>query len=180
MGLGLAISKAYTDMLKGIISFKSQENVGTTFFLTLPIQYPNEKDAVSVDSKTTLIQDLGNEEIILVAEDDNVNFLLIERLLTNLNFKIIRAHNGEEAVQLLKANDEIDLILMDIKMPVLNGYEAFQEIRKFNSTIPIIAQTSYSFEEELLKIKELGFSDFITKPIDKIQLTQTLSKFIRF
>lgn len=180
LGLGLAISKAYTDMLKGTISFKSQEAFGTTFFLTLPVEYANMNEAIANESQCNVIQDLGEEEIILVAEDDNVNFLLIERLLTNLNFKIIRAHNGEEAVQLLKANDEIDLILMDIKMPVLNGYEAFQEIRKFNSTIPIIAQTSYSFEEELLKIKELGFSDFITKPIDKLQLTQTLSKFIKF
>ena len=122
---------------------------------------------------------LGKEEIILIAEDDNINFLLIEKIVKSFNFKIIRANDGAEAVELCKKNPEIDLILMDIKMPNLNGYEAFSEIRKFNATIPIIAQTSYTFEDEINKIKELGFTDFISKPIEKERLYAVIKLYMK-
>ena len=77
-----------------------------------------------------------------------------------------------------KTNNEIDLVLMDIKMPNLNGYQAFTEIRKFNQIIPIIAQTSYSFEEELEKIKKLGFNNFISKPIQKQKLLELIKVYL--
>ena len=123
--------------------------------------------------------DLGEEEIILIAEDDNINFLLIEKMVKSFNFKVIRAKDGVEAVEFCKNNHEIDLVLMDIKMPNLNGYEAFTEIRKFNQTIPIIAQTSYTFEDEINKIKELGFTDFISKPIEKERLFELIKFYMK-
>lgn len=178
LGLGLAISKAYVEMLNGTITFESKEHVGTTFKVAIPIEiYESLPSNDEVNS--SLVQELGNEEVILVAEDDNVNFLLIEKLLKNLNFTIIRAHDGNEAIELFKNNQEINLILMDIKMPNKNGYEAFEAIRQLDKNIPIIAQTSYSFEEEIQKIKDLGFSGYIMKPIDKNKLMKTLSKFIK-
>ncbi|EDO25534.1 predicted protein, partial [Nematostella vectensis] len=116
---------------------------------------------------------------ILVAEDDNINFILIEKLLTILNFSIVRAKNGEEAVLLCKENKEIDLVLMDIKMPILDGYQAFLKIREFNDKVPILAQTSYSFPEEIEKIKEVGFNDYITKPIEKEEFFRLVKKYMK-
>ena len=178
LGLGLAISKAYVTMLGGEIDFKSQVGIGTTFTFSILLQY-DESDEVEVseESKITVPIDMGNEKIILVAEDDNINFILIEKLLKMNGFKIIRAKDGAEAVQLCKENKEIDLIFMDIKMPNLNGYEAFQKIREFNTEIPIIAQTSYSFSEEIDRIKEIGFNDYLSKPLDKVKIATLLKKY---
>ncbi len=92
-------------------------------------------------------------------------------------FSVIRAKDGLEAVQICKENQEIDLVFMDIKMPNLNGYEAFQRIREFNPDLPIIAQTSYSFSEEIEKIKEIGFSDYISKPLDKEKIHLIIKKY---
>ncbi|BCY28566.1 response regulator [Flavobacterium okayamense] len=171
LGLGLAISKAYIDMLGGEITFESKDGIGTTFNFSIPLMFDDstsEDEKLAVEVKEPV--DLGKELVILVAEDDNINYLLIERILKPLNAKIIRAKDGVEAVNFCKENNEIDLILMDIRMPNMNGYEAFVKIREFNKNIPIIAQTSYSFEEELTKIESLGFTDFISKPIQKNKL----------
>ena len=179
LGLGLAISKAYVDMLGGKINFTSQEGVGSTFFVSIPLNYANENETKKeIVPEIKVTTNLGKEEIILVAEDDNINFLLIENILKSYNFKIIRAKDGVEAVEFCKTNKEIDLVLMDIKMPNLDGYEAFTEIRKINPTIPIIAQTSYSFEEELDKIKKLGFNNFISKPIQKQKLLELIKVYL--
>ena len=179
LGLGLAISKAYVDMLGGKINFTSQEGVGSTFFVSIPLNYANENETKKeIVPEIKVTTNLGKEEIILVAEDDNINFLLIENILKNYNFNIIRARDGVEAVEFCKTNQEIDLVLMDIKMPNLDGYEAFTEIRKINPTIPIIAQTSYSFEEELDKIKKLGFNNFISKPIQKQKLLELIKVYL--
>lgn len=179
LGLGLAISKAYVDMVGGQINFTSQEGVGSTFFVSIPLCFALEKKSEeAIVSQIKATTSLGEEEVILVAEDDNINFLLIENILKNYNFRIIRAKDGLEAIEFCKTNQEIDLVLMDIKMPNLDGYEAFIEIRKFNPTIPIIAQTSYSFEEELEKIKKLGFNDFISKPIQKQKLFELIKVYM--
>lgn len=178
LGLGLAISKAYVTMLGGEIDFKSQLGIGTTFTFSILLHYDESDDVeVSEESKITVPIDMGNEKIILVAEDDNINFILIEKLLKMHGFKIIRAKDGAEAVQLCKENKEIDLVFMDIKMPNLNGYEAFQKIREFNTEIPIIAQTSYSFSEEIDRIKEIGFDDYLSKPLDKVKIAAILKKY---
>lgn len=180
LGLGLAISKAYIDMLGGEITFESKEGIGTTFNFSIPLVYDNsihENENLSVEVKNPL--DLGKELIILVAEDDNINYLLIEKILKPLNAKIIRAKDGVEAVNFCKENKEIDLVLMDIRMPNMNGYEAFVKIREFNKNIPVIAQTSYSFEEELTKIESLGFTDFISKPIQKNKLHAMVLNYLK-
>lgn len=180
LGLGLAISKAYVEMLGGEISFESKEGIGTTFHFSIPLVY----DESIIESKKSTFDvkipiDLGKELIILVVEDDNINYLLIEKILKPLNATILRAKDGVEAVQICRDNNEIDLILMDIRMPNMNGYEAFTKIREFNEDIPIIAQTSYSFEEELTKIKELGFNGFLSKPIKKEELFALIQIYLK-
>ncbi len=180
LGLRLPMSKAYVQMLGGNISLQSQINLGSTFSFSIPFVF-DKKDALNLvknDDYTNVPLDLGDKKIILIAEDDNLNFLLIEKLLRTLKMNIIRAKNGVEAVAICEENKEIDLIFMDIKMPELDGHGAFLKIREFNKNIPIIAHSSYSFPEEIEKIQLTGFNDFISKPIDKKVLFNLVEKYI--
>jgi len=111
----------------------------------------------------------------LVAEDEELNFQYIEAQLTDKKLEIVHAPNGKLAVEICK-NRKIDLILMDIKMPVLDGIEATKEIRKFDKKIPIIAQTAFSFKRETCF--EVGFTDYLSKPFFEEQLSKILIQYI--
>ena len=166
LGLGLAISKAYIEMLGGTIRVSSKIKVGSEFIFTIPLIYDesspvqNQIDALNVAIKP-------NYETILVAEDDNINFLLIKRILELKEYKVLRALNGQEAVDMCRNNADIHLVLMDIKMPVLNGYEAFKIINSFNPKLPVIAQTAYASFDDYEKIMKSGFTAYLSKPLDK-------------
>lgn len=177
LGLGLAITKAYVELLGGTISLKSELGKGSKFKFTLPLMFDlneevmMEKIEVVAENVSTKIKN----KTILIAEDDNINYLLFEKIMKNTNFTIIRAKNGEEAVELFKNNKGIDLILMDIKMPIMSGYEALIKIKEIDSKIPIIAQTAYSSSDEIEKMKQAGFTDHITKPINKEKLFESIT-----
>jgi len=104
--------------------------------------------------------------------------MLIEELLSDSNMKILRAENGMEAIDLFKSNQEIDLVLMDIKMPVMNGIDATKEIRKFALNLPIIAQTAYSTTGDMQLIKEAGCNDILIKPFNREDLMAKISEFL--
>jgi CheY-like chemotaxis protein len=113
---------------------------------------------------------------IIVAEDNDENFEIIKEVFSSSKLQIFRAFNGREAVELIKT-DSFDLILMDIKMPVLDGFQATRQIRKFNNKIPIIAVTAYAFNADKEMAIKAGCNDFVTKPIDLNQLSKVLARY---
>lgn len=113
---------------------------------------------------------------ILIGEDEHINFRLLEVMLSKTRVTILRGKNGVETLELYQNNPQIDLILMDIKMPEMDGCEVTREIRKVNPHIPIIAQTAYALEDEKEKSFEAGCSDYITKPINKKDLLSMIEK----
>jgi PAS domain S-box-containing protein len=178
-GLGLAISKAYVDLLGGTIWISTETgtaNTGTTFFFTIPFTKQGVKtvpDSVSAVPESFVFPE---EKMILVVEDIDSNFKLIQYFLSRANVRILRASNGKEAIEKAFEEKNLDLILMDIKMPVMDGYTATKLIREKNSLIPIIVQTAYSDEKE--KAFECGCSGFISKPFDKKGLIKIICEYI--
>lgn len=120
----------------------------------------------------------SDEKTILIVEDDETSLMLLRVYLAPEKFKILYAPNGEVAVQLFHENPNISLILMDLKMPVMDGYEATRQIRKSNKNMPIIAQTAYALSGDSEKAMKAGCNDYITKPIKKEVLLSKIKKWI--
>ncbi|MBN2521880.1 MAG: PAS domain S-box protein [Bacteroidales bacterium] len=177
LGLGLSISKAYVELLGGKIWIDSEQGKGATFGFTIPYT-PAEKETQTVDTINPEKSDLS-ERLVLIAEDDDINFLYLEELFDDQKIQIIRANNGKEAVEICKTNVEIDLVLMDMKMPVLNGYEATKQILKFRKNLPIVALTAYAFFDDKEKAIDSGCVDYISKPIKIDRLMAILNKYLK-
>lgn len=173
-GLNLTISKHIVELLGGKIKLKSEPNKGSKFQINIPVESSRRKVA-----DKTEFEDLSTvnwkDKVILIAEDEDVNFRFLEAVLEKSQTQILRAKTGKEAVELCKNISKIDLILMDIKMPVMNGFDATIEIKKMRPHLPVIAQTAFSGKEEILKCEQSGCSDTITKPIDIKLLLRKIS-----
>ncbi len=177
LGLGLSIVKDNVDLLNGHIKVESEKGIGSTFLLKLPIE-KIQKETIHRSDTEAKISNLSNQSFnILVAEDVEMNFMLLTMLLKKLNIdlNITRAKNGIEAVDHFNGKTEFNLILMDIEMPLMDGYRATKEIRSKNLDIPIIAQTAHV---QIENAKDAGFTDYITKPIEEEGLINMLQNYL--
>ena len=186
-GLGLAISRAYVEMLGGKIRVESNlgkltndglhEKNGSTFYFTLPYKWEAKvKRAGLIKMADNSMEIQTSSELsglkILIAEDEEVSQILISILIEKIAKEILKVRTGTEAVEACRNNPDIDLVLMDIKMPEMNGYEATRQIRVFNKKVAIIAQTAYAMVGDREKAIEAGCNDYISKPINLALLIQ--------
>ncbi len=165
-GLSLTITRHIVEALGGKIKVKSEEQKGSRFQLNIPILSPPDKKEQPAEEKLKTNSFNWKDKVILIAEDEEVNFKFLEAILHKTDAQILHAKNGLEAVELCKKINQIDIVLMDIKMPVVNGYDATIEIKRYRTNLPIIAQTAFASKDEIKKCIEVGCDDFITKPIN--------------
>jgi CheY-like chemotaxis protein/two-component sensor histidine kinase len=165
VGLGLAISKAYVEMLGGIIGIESEVDKGSIFYFTLPLSQSIEKALKKEEDKGSAMP-TPQGQCLLIAEDDDISYTLIREALSRNNITTCRAKTGREAVELVKNKNDISLILMDIKLPELNGMDATREIKKIKPGMPVIAQSAYVSQSDIKAALDAGCDDYITKPVD--------------
>lgn len=181
LGLGLSIAQKNAKLIGGNISFSSMPDKGSSFILTIPYNpvFTTIPRDISID--TDIIPYTSSiKQVILIVEDGEINFLYLKTILHNMKefkFVIYRAENGKEAVEICKKNKGIDLVLMDIRMPIMDGYTATKKIKKIRPGLPIVAQTAYSTEEDIQKALDAGCDDFVSKPIDRKILKPIINKY---
>ena len=178
-GIGLTISKKLTDLLGGTISIKSELGKGSTFFVDIPIKISKK---LFVSEESTITEDKINTlkgKTILIVEDEESNFALIEMVLKKFEAKTLWAKNGKEALDFIVYNQNIDLVIMDIRMPELDGYETSTKIRVINKNLPIIAYTAYALYGDEEKSLNAGCDDYLKKPAKASDLIKMIKKHIQ-
>ncbi|MFA5444544.1 MAG: ATP-binding protein [Bacteroidales bacterium] len=176
-GLGLAITKGLLDLLDGEISVESQIDKGSVFSFGIPYVPSKPEQTQPLHEQVTDSERLRGKKI-LIAEDEKINRMYLEIILKDLPVQIFWAVNGKEAVELFLEHEGINLVLMDIKMPLMDGEEATQMILEVNPNMHIVAQTANALASDREKYLQLGFVDYISKPIDKKQLIMIMEKWV--
>lgn len=173
-GIGLTIAKKIVDHLGGEIWVQSTPEQGTNIYFTLPHEIPESKFEIEENDFENPFN--WQNKVVLVADDIDINYKLIEEILLPTKAKILWAKNGKEAVELCLKNDNIDLVLMDIKMPKMNGFEATQKIKEHKKDLTIIGQTAYAHDNDHHKCLNAGFDNYIAKPIKIDTLLSTINQ----
>jgi len=178
-GLGLSISKAYVEMLGGKIWVESEEGIGSQFYFTIPYGIGKKDVPESKLAKSEAIPEKQLKKLkILIAEDDKSADIHLSILTKKISKEILHAKSGTETVDICRNNPDIDLVLMDIRMPEMDGYEATREIREFNKDIVIIAQTAYALAGNREEAIEAGCDDYVSKPIKQEVLMAKIVKWL--
>ncbi len=175
IGLGLSICKAFAKLLDGDITVESTQGSGSTFSFVFPYRKIKNSDVPEIQISSTN-EKKNNAIRVLIAEDDEICFYLLKEIFEHNNIRYERAGNGKEAVDILEKDSAFNCILMDVKMPVMNGIEATQIIKEKWNHIPIIVQSAYTSGLDITKAFEVGADDFIPKPISKKLLLEKINK----
>ncbi len=180
-GLGLAIAKSYSDLMLGKIEVISEPSKGSTFTLQLPYSRVEENSRQVKPTNTSKVDSSPSATAkphILIVEDDEASYLMLKIILSRHNYTISWAKSGEEALRIYRSEPTISLILMDLKLPGIDGYEATRLIRSQNPDVPIIAQSAYALSGDELNALKAGCNDYISKPVHKKVLLQKVGAFV--
>ncbi|MCK4344737.1 MAG: response regulator [Bacteroidales bacterium] len=177
-GLGLTITKNLVNMMGGEIWVESVVNQGSTFYFTLPFE-ASDKEIKDIGLKDKIpVKFEWTDKVILIAEDEESNYSLLEHILKKTKVLLLWVKNGKEAVDMCRSNKNINLVLMDIKMPEMDGYTATRSIKKFRKNLPVVAITAYAAEGEKEESIKAGCSDYLAKPIKADELLPLIDKYI--
>jgi CheY-like chemotaxis protein len=175
-GLGLSISKALVELMGGKIWVESELNQGASFYFTLPYEPAHKvNEEYQVEESKTYNWEGKN---ILIVEDDELSYEYLKEILKDTEANILHAKDGQAAIDFCKKETNLDLVLMDIQLPGIDGNTATEKIREFNENIPIIAQTAYALEDEKKKILQAGCNDYVSKPLDEEKLYEKIHNFL--
>ena len=178
-GLGLAISLEICKLLNGKIWVESEIGKGSSFHFTLPYVPTNTSSSSSEFIEPGIQSNpRQNQKSILVAEDQETNFFFINEVLSDMNISVLHASDGLEAIEIVKSDALIDMVIMDIRMPNLDGYQATRIIKEIRPGLPIVALTAHALKSEIESAKQYEFTDYLTKPVSVLKLTETINKYL--
>jgi CheY-like chemotaxis protein len=177
-GLGLAISKSFVKLFGGEIWFESEKGIGSVFYFTLQFDRGIGSTYNQDKIKFEIMDDKWKDKVILIAEDVATNYILLQKFLRKTGATLIWAKNGQEAVDECRTNNNIDLVLMDIRMPILNGIDATKQIKEININLPVIAQTAYAMDGDGERSRQAGCDDYISKPIILSEFMAMIEKYL--